>query len=321
MVGILGSGFGLYGYLPAVADGLKSSSAAIVLPERYRAKFEKRPELSDFASLIDWVPDEAALYKKIDTLIVCLSPARQVEAIKQALSFPNIKYLLLEKPLAVNPTESKELLDLLIASKVSYRIGYNFRTTQWGVSLLNAFKDERAKKVTIQWDFKAHHYIKNLENWKRYNSQGGGVIRFYGIHLIALAAQSGECKITSSVCHGYSEDEMYKWNISFEINSKHHLEIEIDSNSNKTNFLVNCELADGAGNSGLVSYILKDPFELNEYNSDANQDRRVGYLKHIISELYSNSPQSHWNDLYLTINSLWTEIERKNILIKTPFQD
>ena len=46
MFAIRGSGFGLYGYLPA----LVGCGRRVVLPERYRARFAERPELAPFAN-------------------------------------------------------------------------------------------------------------------------------------------------------------------------------------------------------------------------------------------------------------------------------
>ena len=56
MFAILGSGFGLYGYLPALVEGCEQP---VVLPERYRARFDERSELARFAINVQWEDDES----------------------------------------------------------------------------------------------------------------------------------------------------------------------------------------------------------------------------------------------------------------------
>lgn len=46
-IAILGSGFGLYGYLPAL---VAHCVQRVVLPERYRQRLEERSELAQYAS-------------------------------------------------------------------------------------------------------------------------------------------------------------------------------------------------------------------------------------------------------------------------------
>lgn len=311
MVGILGSGFGLYGYLPAVAGNSDINDARVALLERNKEKFSARTELSRFTSCIQWMKNEEELYENVDALIICTPPEKQVSIVKEALSFPNIKYFLLEKPLAVSPSQSENLLNLLINSKRSFRIGFNFRYTEWGKDLLNSFNNELTKKVKIEWHFKAYHYIHNLNNWKRYSNSGGGVIRFFGIHLIALTALLGECEVKSSVCECYSENEMYKWKLSVEVDGKHIVEIEIDSNSPKNKFHVEVE-SDNGLQENKKSYSLKDPFEHSEPAID-NLDRRIIFLKPIISDLFTPD-QEQWNQVYSRINKFWSEIEQINII-------
>ena len=45
MYSIIGSGFGLYGYLPAI---IKLHKKGVVLPEKYKEKILLRPELKEF---------------------------------------------------------------------------------------------------------------------------------------------------------------------------------------------------------------------------------------------------------------------------------
>src|ERR1700736_694984 len=118
-VAILGSGFGLYGYLPA----LQEQQCRVLLPERYRAIIESREELSGFATGIAWVADERAAIYLADALVVARRPADQSDLIAEILHKPRLKRLLLEKPLAQNPMLAAQLQNQIEASGKIVRMG------------------------------------------------------------------------------------------------------------------------------------------------------------------------------------------------------
>jgi len=305
--GILGSGFGLYGYLPAIV--LNDDSAAVFLLNKDRYKFEDRSELADFKDNIHWA-DEDTFYKQINTLVVCLSPEGQFLAVIRALAHANIKNLLLEKPLAVNTSKANELLSSLIKSTKNYRIGYNFQYTTWGKSLLAELNDFTPKVIRIGWNFFANHFAKDLETWKRYNKTGGGVIRFYGIHLIALFAHANSCEILSSVCLFYSDEEIYKWQTTLKVNQIHMVEIDLNSASADNKFTVEI-LGQSAMSIMNIADNLNDPFD--EYLSiPAKQDRRVNVIKPILNS-FKEHDQQYWNNVYKQVNYLWEQVENINI--------
>ena len=55
MVTIFGGGFGLYGYLPALIDGMNEQ---VCLPKKYIKVLRARDDLSSFEDKIFWVEDE-----------------------------------------------------------------------------------------------------------------------------------------------------------------------------------------------------------------------------------------------------------------------
>src|SRR5271154_118804 len=127
-VAILGSGFGLYGYLPA----LRSLSCQILLPGRYRAVVESREELSALADAIAWTENEEAALDLAEAVAVVRRPADQVELMGKLLRKPTLRRLLLEKPLAPNPIAATGLLDQIEQSGKIMRMGYAFGFADWG---------------------------------------------------------------------------------------------------------------------------------------------------------------------------------------------
>ena len=198
MLGILGSGFGLYGYLPAVVGlGL----TPVLLPERYRIKFLARDELKTLETHIHWIDSDQALLESVTTLIVAKRPADQCAELPNYVACSQIKKIVLEKPLATNPTAALEMLDRVKASGKQCCAGFTFRFTSWAAPLQYRLvnSSNSSKEVwQLKWHFMAHHYSNNLPNWKRQNVQGGGALRFFGIHVIALLAEWGYSHVDSS---------------------------------------------------------------------------------------------------------------------------
>jgi hypothetical protein len=304
---ILGSGFGLYGYLPALIEGCKQK---IVLPLRYQKKLLDRPELASYFSKIDWVSDENLALQRADTVIIALRPADQFTWVTESLKQSNVKYLRLEKPLAESPNRARELFNNLLISKITFRIGYIFRHTAWARQFSSHLGQNLASgNVRIQWYFRAHHFRNNLDSWKRYTASGGGAIRFYGIHLLALLAEIGYRSVISSQVGGLpSLDQIERWKGVFTGDSLPICEVIVDSNSDKTFFLV--EQNDPSERS-LVFADLKDPFDISDEEKVSHLDQRVPLLADACRLILEDSTiQYKWYDAAL---DLWSAVEEKQI--------
>ena len=309
MIAILGSSFGLYGYLPALVDGC---GQRIVLPERYRTQFSERPELERFSGDVQWEQDESAVLDCADGVVLALRPINQSEWIPPYLARSNIKRLLLEKPLAHSPEIAATIFDDLIRSCKVFRMGYTFRFTAWGRQLLNALGPMRGSGLlTIHWSFLAHHFRHDLRNWKRFNATGGGAIRFYGIHLIALLAEIGYRNVTLSRAIGASSDEIEKWIATFTGEGLPECEVVVDTKSIDSKFRVEHIFDSNGGLATIVYANLCDPFESQVEFSELGQiDRRVPILSRLCRSLWEeNTNEYEWYDATIR---LWLSIEGRN---------
>jgi len=206
---ILGSGFGFYGYLPALIEGCGQE---VVLPERYRSQLTARPDVGYLTERVEWARDEDVALAGADGIIVTRRPEDQVRCVADILDRGNIERLVLEKPLAPSPGEAKRITQSLAASGKTYRIGYIFRYTEWGKQLLALEKHRRlGGRLEIVWSFQAHHYLAGADNWKRHISAGGGALRFFGIHLVALLAELGYRDVSFSRLGADVQDEAEVW--------------------------------------------------------------------------------------------------------------
>ena len=291
-IGIIGGGFGLYGYLPALSQ---HRDVTILLPMRYQKRVKERADIRHLYSDIEWVNDNDAVLNQCDGLIIALPPVQQYEWVKKCLYYGHINHLFLEKPLASSPELAHELLSNLILSKKKFRVGYNFRHTEWGQSVRK--KTHGVKQV--HWHFRAHHYAENLKTWKREHDQGGGALRFYGIHLIALLAELGYTDVTYSKMN-MSSNNVSGWDAELTGDSLVPCEISISSNSDSTRF----DVVDSSGEN----YKLSNPFQVLQQQKKSNTDLRVPFLTQGLQDLFCNHYTYH--NWYHHTNLLWSNIEK-----------
>ncbi len=308
MTGIIGSGFGLYGHLPAIAQ---VDTEPILLPRRYKSKFDKRPELIQFNNRIVWTGNDEYILDNSNSIVLSIWPKGQLYWVEKCLMHSNIQYLLLEKPIAISPQLSEALLTKLINSKVIFRVAYSFIYTKWFDEIDEILRKENVRSIKIKWNFLAHHYKLNLNNWKRYKSLGGSVIRFYGIQILAFISFFGFTKAIESKTVGSTEDDSSKWEAHFQDGQRKKCEIWIDSKSivNEFDIELICEKEIYTNESKIIK--LKDPFSDIE-NGLSGLDPRVEIIKKIYLSLKHNINDDKYYKLYQDTNELWSKIESIN---------
>ena len=101
---IFGSGFGIYGYLPALIKLKKK----VYLLRKYKKNILKKKNLIKYIRNINFI--NKIDYNNIDAIIFAKRPKDQfnfVKKIKKKL------FLYLEKPLAENPKKSLKLIEII----------------------------------------------------------------------------------------------------------------------------------------------------------------------------------------------------------------
>jgi hypothetical protein len=305
---ILGSGFGLYGYLPA----LIGCGHSVVLPERYRERFQFRQELTRFAKQIEWATDEVSAVNRASAIVIALRPAEQTDWIKKCIAHRQITRLLLEKPLAPAPLEALNLQTLLCNSRKLFRIGYTLCNAQWTARLKDFVTENPDYEINVNWLFLAHHFRQGVRNWKQFESAGGGAIRFYGIQLIAVLASLGYCNVGESKSYGQSADEPERWIADISGKGLPICRILIDSRSDTAEFKILCRSS--LGPTKLLAE-LRDPFGEDDrrYLCDG-LDGRVGVLGDLVRSILNDAELCpSW---YPGVIDLWSKVEAKNDFCK-----
>lgn len=293
--GILGSGFGLYGYLPA----LLGLGETVVLPARYRATLLARDDLRHLDGRTEWVAGEAEVLARADALIVSRRPADQMEAVRRALAVPTVTRLLLEKPLAPEPVAAAAMLEALAKAGRSVRIGFTFRAAPWAARVTEWVAGASPDAtLDFDWGFHAHHYATGLDTWKRRVGEGGGALRFYGIQLIGLLAEWGYDDALESRVAGEGPDDAARWTATFTGPGLPRCRVLVDSRAGEPRF--------AATAPGLALH-LRDPFE--EAPTEPGQDRRVALLAKLCRSLLRDV--SGTPDWYARSVVLWQAAEHR----------
>jgi len=302
MTGIIGAGFGLYGYLPAVIQ----TEGKAVLSEESKEIFFARPELQIYKDNIEWVDDVEKLTSIVNKLIICVPPKIQEGYFDNKKKQKNLSHIIFEKPIASTPELSEEIISRLINSGKTFRIGYTFLYTSWFRNISS--ESVQNKNIKILWEFKAHHYKNNICNWKRYNDDGGGVIRFFGIHLFPVLVSFGFTKVVSSNITGSDNNDLEKWVAVFENKDKFHCSVSVNSNSDKEFFSI--EGYDNHTSIELIDSV--SPFEKANDSTD-KEDNRVSILKNLLASLNNEEEKNDMYSLYEQANDLWMQSETINI--------
>ena len=173
-IGILGGGFGLYGYLPAaIQNGYEVSTLT-----KYKPFLNSRPELTQILKDVNFVTEEDALLNGCRNMIMARDPQSQADFLSQRSG--QYQKLFLEKPLGANVRVHEDMLNLLTRTNQLFSIGYLVPFTNWfkNLDLEGNFSTE------IHWQC-----VLNQASWKANSFVDKGLFTFFGVHLIPIFAE------------------------------------------------------------------------------------------------------------------------------------
>ena len=310
MLGILGGSFGLYGYLPAAVNLLQEP---VLLLRKYKPVIDSRQELFNFNDQIIWLETEEELIHTADSLVISRRPLDQEALVTKCLLQTNLKRIMFEKPLASSPENAQKILHQIDKSNKYCSVGFTFRYTNWAKNLKRIIFNEDFSKLdtlSLSWNFMADHFSRNTEGWKQDHAQGGGPIRFYGIHVIALLAEWGYDHVESScVSTSNSKHSFYDWRACFKGPGLPTFFVNLDSKSNASNFKINLRNKELSLFEGVGPF---DPF-LKESNISVQDDRCI-YLQDALEELFELT--NHYPSRIERCTKLWQLVET-GLLLKT----
>lgn len=183
-LGIIGSGFGLYGLLPAFHSVSNCQIVAFCGKSTQRVvDWMKRLSLDTTIHLHqDWHTMFAN--EQIDAVVIAVPPYAQFEIIQAALE--KKIHVFAEKPLTVQLTQAYQLLELATRHQITHGIDFLFPEIdvwQTAKRMIDEKKFGEVKEVVMNWDFHSYDLRHKISSWKSNISLGGGALSFYFSHV------------------------------------------------------------------------------------------------------------------------------------------
>lgn len=290
---IFGKGFGLYGYLPAI---IKGKFNKIFVSKKYYSFIKRRKDLKKYIKYLEFVKNH--FYKKNDFVIIAKRPSDQSKLIKRINN--KSLHFFLEKPLGINYIKSKELLKFLVEKKINFSIAYLFLYTTWFSKLQSIVRSQDIKQIYLEWNF---HSVNSSKHWKNKINNGGGLINFYGIHVIALMAYLKFLNCSKSFIKKNNNLENI-WYAEFKNKTKIKFIVKINMRSLKNCFYISY-LRKQNSNRFIKIYKNSNPFGKERTNLI---DHRVKTLKKYLT----NPMKFKRRGFYLNTLNLWKNVSKLN---------
>ena len=291
-----GSGFALNVYLPAL---INLGAKKIFIKKNQTQNLSSPKVLEKYNNYIFYFDEDKDKDQFFDYTIIAVPPEKQYDLILNDNNIKNTNFLILEKPIASSPIKAFEILRKLKSFKVKYLINYSFRYAFWYQKLSSEiYKLPKNIELFFEWKFRARHFIHKRDTWKKIHSKGGGAIRFYGIHLIAILGDMGYLQIEDTNVFFDLFDNLNSFSCSFKsTESLPKCQILINSNSSKNIF--SCYYL--KDNKKIYLLDLNAPFP---YKLDLKEDPRLANTERLLKEKRFNYDNER-------IINLWKSLEDK----------
>lgn len=179
-IGIIGSGFGLYGLLPAF-NSIKNCKVVAICGKKSESLISYCESVGLERIYADW---RLLLENKgLDAIAIAVTPNAQYQIAKVAIA--KGLHVFAEKPLTVNVDQAKELLALAKKKKIIHGIDFIFpEIAEWEKvkELIDRETFGKLKYISVNWDFLSGDIKNKRSSWKTSVLEGGGALSFYFSH-------------------------------------------------------------------------------------------------------------------------------------------
>jgi predicted dehydrogenase len=180
-VAIIGSNFGISGYLPALKKN-KNYKIVLICCRSDESLLKLKKKFTKIKISKNW---KDAFNKNIDLIICSTIPKVQDKIINY--NFKIKKSIIFEKPISSSYQKSLLILKKLIKYKIKSEINLTFLYHNLFISLkkiIDSNKLGKVKKISIDWSLKNNSLLKKNYSWKIDSKQGGGIKNIYLIHIL-----------------------------------------------------------------------------------------------------------------------------------------
>ena len=180
-VAIIGSGFGMYGLLPAFSE-IKGCEVVSVCGKNSEMMLNHCKKLG-LNKYTDW--KQMLLKEKPNAVVIAVIPNHQYEIARYALE--NDMAVFAEKPLTTSVDTSLELHKLAGEKKLPNMLDFLFTEIQeWRTAkkMIENRSIGKIIKVNVEWTFLSYDLMNHIKSWKTDVEQGGGALSFYFSHVL-----------------------------------------------------------------------------------------------------------------------------------------
>ena len=179
-VAIVGSGFGMYGLLPAFSR-IKECKVVSICGKNSEMMLNNCKKLG-LNRYTDW--RKMLQKEKPDAVAIAVIPSHQYEIARYALE--NGMAVFAEKPLTTSFDTSLELNKLAKKKRMPNMLDFLFpEIPEWHAAkkaIENGLIGE-ILKVNVDWTFLSYDLMNHIKSWKTDVKQGGGALSFYFSHV------------------------------------------------------------------------------------------------------------------------------------------
>ena len=178
-VAIIGSGFGMYGLLPAFS-GIKGCQVVSICGKNSERMLNYCKKL-DISRYTNW--REMLQKEKPDAVAIAVIPSYQYEIAKYALE--NGIAVFAEKPLTSDYDASLELSELAKEKGLPNMLDFIFpEIPEWQATkkVIESGLVGKIHKINVDWAFLSYDLRNSIKSWKTDVQQGGGALSFYFSH-------------------------------------------------------------------------------------------------------------------------------------------
>jgi predicted dehydrogenase len=282
MVGILGSGFGLYGYLPAICQ---VSNERVYLLNKAKKILLSRPELTNYYDRINWVESPSEIISTCNTLIIAYPPEYVYPLIDMIEISSTLRKVIVEKPICQDSTTSIQFITRIKNKKIRIISGFIFVYAEWYQDLVNYNNGD----VNIVWKFFKKNNLNSSPTWKYTSSKGGGALKMYGVHLLSVLANLSAVLVRIH----QNNDEVFR--AVFKTKNNFCINVNIELTNTQSSFII----------ENITS--LETPFGKQKENYQ--EDFRVKYITKMLVDFENN--YDYLDQLMVDTMFLWSITENK----------
>jgi predicted dehydrogenase len=179
-VAIVGSGFGMYGLLPAFSR-IKECKVVSICGKNSEMMLNNCKKLG-LNRYTDW--REMLQKEKPDAVAIAVIPSHQYEIAIYALE--NGMAVFAEKPLTTSFDTSLELNKLAKKKRLPNMLDFLFPEIPEWLAAKKAIENGligEILKVNVDWTFLSYDLMNHIKSWKTDVKQGGGALSFYFSHV------------------------------------------------------------------------------------------------------------------------------------------